>query len=174
MTESLTIGERVAFYRRRRGLSQEVVAGLVGRTEDWLSKIENNRAELDRLSVIRKFADVLDVSLGDLLGEPTFLDWTADSGTATVTALRTALMDYRQLNPILRRTGSTAEAPAIAHLERDVADVFDAYQAARFGFVTARTYCWQTRCWPWTPTSGPSSSVRTRCWPCRTRSRRRP
>ena len=54
MTESLTIGERVAFYRRRRGLSQEVVAGLVGRTEDWLSKIENNRAELDRLSVIRK------------------------------------------------------------------------------------------------------------------------
>jgi transcriptional regulator with XRE-family HTH domain len=139
MTESLTIGERVAFYRRRRGLSQEVVAGLVGRTEDWLSKIENNRAELDRLSVIRKFADVLDVSLGDLLGEPTFLDWTADSGTTTVTALRTALMDYRQLNPILRRTGNATDAPAIAHLERDVADVFDAYQAARFGFVTART-----------------------------------
>ena len=43
MTESLTIGERVAFYRRRRGLSQEVVAGLVGRTEDWLSKMLKER-----------------------------------------------------------------------------------------------------------------------------------
>lgn len=45
MTYSITIGERVALHRRRRGLSQEVLAGLVGRTEDWLSKIENNRAD---------------------------------------------------------------------------------------------------------------------------------
>lgn len=138
MTESLTIGERVAFYRRRRGLSQEVVAGLVGRTEDWLSKIENNRAELDRLSVIRKFADVLDVSLGDLLGEPTLLDWTAETGTSTVPALRAALMDYRQLNSVLRRASVATEAPALDNIERDVAAVFDAYQASRFGFVTTR------------------------------------
>lgn len=138
MTESLTIGERVAFYRRRRGLSQEVVAGLVGRTEDWLGKIENNRAELDRLSVIRRFADVLDVSLGDLLGEPTLLDWTAETGTSTVPALRTALMDYRQLNAVLRRAAPTSEPPEMASVERDVAAVFDAYQASRFGFVTSR------------------------------------
>ncbi|NMO93516.1 helix-turn-helix domain-containing protein [Actinomycetospora sp. TBRC 11914] len=138
MTESLTIGERVAFYRRRRGLSQSVVAGLVGRTEDWLSKIENNRAELDRLSVIRKFADVLDVSLGDLLGEPTLLDWTAESGTSTVPALRAVLMDYRQLNSVLRRASVATEAPALDNIERDVAAVFDAYQASRFGFVTTR------------------------------------
>lgn len=30
----LSIGERIAFYRRRRGLSQAVLADLVGRTED--------------------------------------------------------------------------------------------------------------------------------------------
>ncbi|GAA4942933.1 hypothetical protein GCM10023238_06030 [Streptomyces heliomycini] len=67
MTQNLTIGERVAWYRRRRGLSQEVLAGLVGRTTDWLSKAENNRIELDRLSVITSLADALDISLGDLL-----------------------------------------------------------------------------------------------------------
>lgn len=46
MTEMMTIGERVAFYHRRRGMAQVVLAGLVGRTEDWLSKVENNRIEL--------------------------------------------------------------------------------------------------------------------------------
>jgi transcriptional regulator with XRE-family HTH domain len=138
MTETLTIGERVAFYRRRRGLSQDVVAGLVGRTEDWQSKIENNRAELDRLSVIRKLADILDVSLGDLLGEPTLLDWTTESGTKTVPALRAALMDYRQLNAVLRKAAPAVEQPALDTVERDVAAVFDAYQASRFGFVTSR------------------------------------
>ncbi|WP_449488813.1 helix-turn-helix domain-containing protein [Streptomyces canus] len=47
MTTNLTIGERVAWYRRRRGMSQEVLAGLVGRTVDWLSRAENNRMELE-------------------------------------------------------------------------------------------------------------------------------
>ncbi|MEJ7630472.1 MAG: helix-turn-helix transcriptional regulator [Nocardioidaceae bacterium] len=62
MIETLTIGDRVAFYRRRRGQSQEVLAGLVGRTEDWLSSVENNKIELDRLLVIRRLADALDAS----------------------------------------------------------------------------------------------------------------
>jgi transcriptional regulator with XRE-family HTH domain len=46
MGRDLTIGQRVAWYRNRRGLSQEVLAGLVGRTADWLSKVENGRANL--------------------------------------------------------------------------------------------------------------------------------
>jgi len=139
MSESLTIGERVAFYRRRRGLSQEVLAGLVSRTEDWLSKIENNRAELDRLSVIRRLADVLDVSLGDLIGEPTLLDWTADSGKTTVPALRSALMNYRLLAPMLRQHDpDKAGLPSLAQVQADVAAVFDAYQASRYSYVTTR------------------------------------
>ncbi|MGH3468071.1 MAG: helix-turn-helix domain-containing protein [Thermocrispum sp.] len=138
MTENLTIGERVAYYRRRRGRSQEVLAGLVGRTADWLGKAENNRIELDRLSVIRRLADALDISVGDLIGYPTLLDWTPDSGTSTVPALRAALMDYRQLTPILHVPGPDAEPPALDELAREVRAVFDAYQASRFGFAAGR------------------------------------
>jgi transcriptional regulator with XRE-family HTH domain len=58
----------------------EVLAGLVGRTTGWLSKIENGRAELERLSVIKALADALDVSIGDLLGDPAVMDWTCISG----------------------------------------------------------------------------------------------
>jgi transcriptional regulator with XRE-family HTH domain len=138
LTENLTIGERVAWYRRRRGMSQEALAGLVGRTADWLGKAENNRIELDRLSVIRRLADSLDVSLGDLVGEPTLLDWTPDSGTSTVPALRAALMDYRQLTPILSVPTPDAEPPSLAELEQELRAVFDAYQASRFGFAAGR------------------------------------
>ena len=139
MTETLTIGDRVAFYRRRRGQSQEVLAGLVGRTEDWLSRVENNKIELDRLSVIRRLADALDVSIGDLVAEPTLLDWTSDSGTRTVPALRSVLMDYRQVSGLLAGAGNgDGEPPSLDALQRDIGEVFDAYQASRYGYVTGR------------------------------------
>lgn len=137
MTTNLTIGERVAWYRRRRGLSQEVLAGLVGRTVDWLSKAENNRIELDRLSVIKSLSDALDVTLGDLLAEPTLMDWTADSGTRTVPALRSALMDYRQLTPLLG-VPTEGEPSPLHELRANVAEVWDAYQESRYGFATRR------------------------------------
>ncbi len=137
MTENLTIGERVAWYRRRRGLSQEVLAGLVGRTTDWLSKAENNRIELDRLSVITALADALDVSLGDLLAEPTLMEWSSDSGHHTVPALREALMDYRQLTPLLGAPPE-GEPPALPELRANVTEVLDAYQSSRYGFATRR------------------------------------
>ncbi|MER5849324.1 helix-turn-helix domain-containing protein [Streptomyces sp. NPDC002012] len=135
MTENLTIGERVAWYRRRRGLSQEVLAGLVGRTTDWLSKAENNRIELDRLSVISSLAHALDVSLGDLLAEPTLMEWSHDSGHRTVPALREALMDYKQLTPLLG-SGSGGEPPALEDVRAGVKEVLDAYQVSRYGFAT--------------------------------------
>ncbi|MEU8999288.1 helix-turn-helix transcriptional regulator [Streptomyces caniferus] len=135
ITEHLTTGERVAWYRHRRGLSQEVLAGLVGRTTDWLSKAENNRIELDRLSVITALAKALDVSLGDLLAEPTLLEWSNDSGRRTVPALRAALMDYKQLTPLLGPPPDD-EPPALEHLRANVKEALDAYQVSRYGFAT--------------------------------------
>jgi transcriptional regulator with XRE-family HTH domain len=136
MTTRLTIGERVAWYRRRRGLSQLALAGLVGRTEDWVSKVENNRIDLDRLSVIRSLAEALDVSLGDLLAEPSLMAWTADSGRRTVPALRRALMDYHQL--VGSANGGAPDAPEPPDaLWRGVGELWGAYQDSRFGYVTA-------------------------------------
>ena len=66
VSNSMTIGERVAYYRRRRGLSQVTLGDLVSRTESWVEKIENGRAALDRVSVIGQLARALDVSLHDL------------------------------------------------------------------------------------------------------------
>ncbi|MEU5543564.1 helix-turn-helix transcriptional regulator [Streptomyces sioyaensis] len=134
MTQHLTTGERVAWYRHRRGLSQEVLAGLIGRTADWLGKAENGRIELDRLSVIRALAHALDVSIGDLIGEPTLLEWSAESGRRTVPALREALMDYRLLTPLLS-TAADGAPPTLTALRSDVGEIWDAYQDSRFGLA---------------------------------------
>lgn len=138
MTQNLTIGERVAWYRRRRGMSQNVLAGLIGRSEDWISKVENNRIPLDRLSVLRLLADSLDVSLGDLIGEPTLLEWTDDSGTSTIPALRAALMDYGHLVPALRPRAIEPVRIGLSGLEHELSGVFDAYQASKLGFAGGR------------------------------------
>lgn len=132
MTSELTLGERIAWYRQRRGMSQEVLAGMVGRTADWLGKIENGRLDLDRLSVLRSLAEALDISLADLIAEPSLLEWTVESGRQTVPALREVLMDYRSLLGI----GQAVECPpSVDELRVDVDTLWDAYQASRFGFV---------------------------------------
>jgi transcriptional regulator with XRE-family HTH domain len=131
MGTELTIGERIAWYRRRRSLSQQVLANLVDRTEDWLNKVENNRIQLDRLSVITALARELDITLGDLLAEPSLVEWSVDTGRRTVPELRKALLTYRQLIPA--RTESDAQP--VEELVGRVSAVWEAYQDARFGYT---------------------------------------
>jgi transcriptional regulator with XRE-family HTH domain len=135
MTDDMTIGERVAFYRNRRGMSQEVLAGLVGRTADWLRKVEHNRISLDRLSVIRRLASALDVSLGDLIGEPTLMEWTEGSGQRTVPALRAALMGHRQF---LLQGAQSDEPICLDGLEREVVSEWESYQQSRYSRLSRR------------------------------------
>ena len=65
--DELSVGDRVAFYRRRRGLTQATLASMVGRSEDWLSKIERGQRQIRRLDVISELAQA-SVPIEDLLG----------------------------------------------------------------------------------------------------------
>jgi transcriptional regulator with XRE-family HTH domain len=67
LTDEATVGERVAFYRRRRGMTQEVLAGLLGRSVEWLAQFERGAKELDRLSTIVAIADALGIEPVKLL-----------------------------------------------------------------------------------------------------------
>ena len=64
------LGARIATYRRRRGLSQAALAGLVGRSESWLSQVERGVRSVDRLSVLLDLARVLHVEVEALTGRP--------------------------------------------------------------------------------------------------------
>jgi transcriptional regulator with XRE-family HTH domain len=51
-------GARIARARRRRGLSQAVLAGLVGRSESWLSQVERGKRGVDSYAVLTRMAEV--------------------------------------------------------------------------------------------------------------------
>ncbi|MEV0677835.1 hypothetical protein AB0I60_15090 [Actinosynnema sp. NPDC050436] len=94
--------------------------------------------DLDRLSVIRSLADALSVSVGDLIGEPTLLDWIPEGGMASVSALRATLMDYRQPSPLAATPNGDAGPIDLDGLRSEVEAVINAYEASKYGFVANR------------------------------------
>ena len=71
----------------------------MGRTEDWLSKIERGEREIRRLDVLVEVARALRVTLGDLLGEPVLLE--DEQEYDDVPAVRDALMAPQRLSRTL-------------------------------------------------------------------------
>lgn len=61
-----SLGERIAFHRKRRGLSQVELSRLVNRSESWVSQVERGARHVDRLSVLAQVADVLNVPVTEL------------------------------------------------------------------------------------------------------------
>jgi transcriptional regulator with XRE-family HTH domain len=62
------LGERIRDVRLRRGLSQAVLAQLVGRSERWLIDVEQGRVDL-KVSDALKLARELRIGVGELLSE---------------------------------------------------------------------------------------------------------
>ncbi|MED7950937.1 helix-turn-helix domain-containing protein [Streptomyces sp. BE303] len=63
-SDELTVGERIKFQRERRGMTQAVLAGLVGRSTAWLKKIEQNQRPLNSHAALQRIA--LSLRIDDL------------------------------------------------------------------------------------------------------------
>ncbi len=101
MDEPTTVGERIAYWRNRRGLTQEVLAGLVGRSASWMTKVERGEHMIDRVSVILALSRVLKVEPGKLIGS---IDLPVDGGAPNdpprgIPALRHALLGVPDREP---------------------------------------------------------------------------
>lgn len=65
----MEFGQRVAFLRKKFGYSQAEFARKIGRSETWLSQVERGLRKIDRMSVLERLADALDVPLAELAPE---------------------------------------------------------------------------------------------------------
>ncbi|WP_330349503.1 helix-turn-helix domain-containing protein [Streptomyces sp. NBC_00582] len=133
--DHLTIGERIAFHRRRRGYTQQVLAGLVGRSTDWLAKAESGRRKPPRIDMLAELARVLRVPLGDLLGKPVLME--DERQQDDVPAVRDALMSPRRLSRLLFGPEAESQLPSPNAVAPRVEAAWDDYQAGRLGKVIA-------------------------------------
>ncbi len=124
------IGERIRIYRLRRGLSQRQLAGLVQRSESWLSQVERGIRSVDKLSVLIDIAKVLHVKVETLSGQPFSLAPNGEPELDGMAAIQNALGSYPGL-------GVTTPPPAkLSDIERLTTEVHLRYQSADYGAAT--------------------------------------
>src|SRR2546429_9602737 len=66
--DELPIGRRVAYWRGRRRMSQQVFADRLGKSKSWVDKVERGVRRLDKFSVLHEIADVLQLEVSLLMG----------------------------------------------------------------------------------------------------------
>ena len=107
-------GQRIARARRRRGLSQAALAGLVGRSESWLSQVERGKRGVDSHAVLIRLASVLRIEVAEI---------TVDSEDPAkvpgpyphAAQIEQAMMGYHAIGVSI--SGEDAEpAPSVTHL----------------------------------------------------------
>ncbi len=131
----LSIGERIKYYRRRRGLSQTTLAQLVGRSESWLSQVERGIRSVDRFSTILELSKVLKVEVVELTGRRFSLAPNSGLHYAAVDQIRKALVQYDAIPALLLPPSAERSAekpPDLARLHRSVEEANRLYQASRY------------------------------------------
>jgi transcriptional regulator with XRE-family HTH domain len=121
------IGRRIALHRRRRGLSQAAVAGLVGRSESWLSQVERGLRDVDSYTALRDLARVLRVDIGTLTA-------TSEASEASEPERSTRDVDVAAIERALLIGAVPESMPDVAAA---VPELHAAYQAARYDEVLA-------------------------------------
>jgi transcriptional regulator with XRE-family HTH domain len=105
-------GQRIA-RACRRGLSQAALAGLVGRSESWLSQVERGLRKVDSHTVLISLAEVLRVDVTDLTGDD--MSDPQASKYAAARDIERAMMAYDSLESVIGAESSARE-PDLARL----------------------------------------------------------
>jgi transcriptional regulator with XRE-family HTH domain len=135
--DELPIGRRVAYWRNRRKMSQQVFADRLGKSKSWVDKVERGVRRLDKFSVVYEIADVLQLDVQLLLGKDP--ERRPDSvnciDQVEVEEIRSALERYDQISAFFF---APPEPPPLIEMRKAVNHAWLTYQHAKYGML-ART-----------------------------------
>lgn len=120
-----TVGRRIRHHRERAGMSRPVLAGLVGKSAEWVKAVEGGRLLPPRLPMLIRLAEVLEVAdLADLTGEQrlSVASYTK-AGHELLPAVSAALADYA--------VGGPDESQAVGELEAQVRQAWTLWHGSR-------------------------------------------
>ena len=135
--DELPIGRRVAYWRGRRKMSQQVFADRLGKSKSWVDKVERGVRRLDKFSVVYEIADVLQVDVQLLLGKEVERRPETQNciDQVEVEEIRAALERYDQMSAFFQ---AVPHSPPLAEMRKAVSHAWLTYQHAKYG-VLART-----------------------------------
>lgn len=121
--EPVAFGQRMQLLRTRRGMTREVLAGLLGKSPSWVKQVENGRLKTPKLDMILAIAEALRVrNLADLTGQSQPVELFTGPGHARLPAVATAVNSL----PLT----SSLEAPPVEHLQARLARSWAARHSA--------------------------------------------
>ncbi|MGC5334754.1 helix-turn-helix domain-containing protein [Micromonospora sp. DT62] len=126
-SELLPVGRRVAYWRGRRKLSQQVLADRLGKSKSWVDKVERGVRSLDKVSTLQDIAAVLRIDTAVLLGrdaKPAAMSERLES----VERVRAALSTYEIA---LKRPAADRVLP-VDRLMQQAGHVWTTFQHARY------------------------------------------
>ena len=115
-------------------MSQAALAGLVGRSESWLSQVERGKRGADSYLVLTRLASVLRIDVTEITG--TRRDVESTSGSAGYSPYDTqqieeAMISYEALGASIGADAG-GRAPDVAHVRETARSAYRDYQAARY------------------------------------------
>ncbi|MGC4804556.1 helix-turn-helix domain-containing protein [Micromonospora sp. DT233] len=126
--DDLPIGQRVAYWRGRRKMSQQQFADAVGKSKSWVDKVERGARRLDKVSCLEDIADALRIDLRLLLGR----DGARKRGAGgpdedAVDAVRGTLARWAPV-----KVGDDGRPASLDNLNKEIIHAWLSYQHARY------------------------------------------
>lgn len=125
----------VLYWVQRRGMTRQVFADRLGKSLSWVDKIRAGDRQLDRLSVLRQIARVLDIPLMVLIDPEEAERRRGCPDEPEIAAIRRALGRYDAITNVFRPNGDTLPEPNLPTLERTVRYGWMAFQAVNYQAV---------------------------------------
>ncbi|WFF00756.1 helix-turn-helix domain-containing protein [Micromonospora sp. WMMD964] len=133
--DELPIGRRVAYWRGRRKMSQQVFADRLGKSKSWVDKVERGVRRLDKFSVLYEIADILQVDVQLLMGKDPERRTDALNciDQIEVQEIRAALERYDSMSAYFDAAPSP---PPLDDMRKAVNHAWLTYQYGRYGMLT--------------------------------------
>lgn len=126
------IGERIAYWRERRGVTQKLLADRIGRSKSWIEKVEAGTRSANRIPILLAICQELRVDLPVLIGRDLERDTRECIDHIQVEIIRGALERYDAISNEI----PDGYRPDTAKTRRQLSYVWSAFELADYQVVS--------------------------------------
>ena len=126
------LGQRIAYWRERRGITQKLLADRIGRSKSWIEKVEAGTRSANRLPNLMAICRELRIDLPVLIGRDPARDTRECINDIQVEAIRASLERYDAIRSQIP-DGYSAD---ISRLRSQVSYAWSAFELADYHVIS--------------------------------------